>query len=256
MPDSVLIVPAAGLGTRLQASTPKILVPVNGRPIVDHLLDLYGSTVERFVLVLHPSFERLVRHHCAQRPLAIEYVLQDHPTGMLDAILSARTQVRAANPSRVWITWCDQIGIEPKTIQTLKRLSDEHPRTALIFPTSTHTNPYIHIVRDPAGRIIDILHRREGDVLPSVGESDMGLFSLAPDAYFDSLPEFARAAAAGRATRERNFLPAIAWLSRRGAEVRTFPCVDAREAIGINTPDDLRTIEHYLRERGGAVTSA
>jgi bifunctional N-acetylglucosamine-1-phosphate-uridyltransferase/glucosamine-1-phosphate-acetyltransferase GlmU-like protein len=255
MPGSVLIIPAAGLGTRLQTTMPKALVPVNGKAMVDHLLDLYGSTVERFVLVLHPSFERLVRLHCAQRPFAIEYVLQDHQTGMLHAILSAGTQLRAANPSRVWITWCDQIGVEPMTIQALKRLSDEHAQTALIFPTSTQADPYIHLVRDPTGRIVDVLHRREGDVMPGVGESDMGLFSLSADAYFAALPQFAAETVPAPKTGEKNFLPFIPWLSEHGADVLTFPCQDSREAIGINTADDLQAIEGYLRERGGTVTS-
>ena len=38
----VLIVPAAGRGQRLGSSVPKVLVPVNGRPMLHHLLDLYA----------------------------------------------------------------------------------------------------------------------------------------------------------------------------------------------------------------------
>ena len=51
------IIPAAGAGTRLQSSTPKVLTPVNGRPMIDHLFDRYSDVVRRFVLVVHPSFE-------------------------------------------------------------------------------------------------------------------------------------------------------------------------------------------------------
>ena len=39
-PDTVLIIPAAGAGTRLQSTTPKVLSPVNGRPMIDHLFDV------------------------------------------------------------------------------------------------------------------------------------------------------------------------------------------------------------------------
>ena len=54
------------------------------------------------------------------------------------------------------------------------------------------------------------------------------------------------AAAAG--TGERNFLPFIPWIAAR-APVVTFPCTDEREAIGVNTPEELALVEEYLKER-------
>jgi hypothetical protein len=83
--------------------------------------------------------------------------------------------------------------------------------------------------------------------MPPVGESDMGLFSLSPEAYFHWLPEFGLEAAQASATRERNFLPFLPWLVGRGHPVVTFPSANELEAIGINTPDDRRRLEAYLR---------
>jgi bifunctional N-acetylglucosamine-1-phosphate-uridyltransferase/glucosamine-1-phosphate-acetyltransferase GlmU-like protein len=106
-------------------------------------------------------------------------------------------------------------------------------------------------VRYGQGRILDIRHQREGDEMPAVGESDMGLFSLSRTAYFDRLVAFAAEVEPATKTRERNFLPFIPWLSKQGAVVQTFPCRDHEEAIGINTPDDLQLIERYLARRDG-----
>ena len=83
--------------------------------------------------------------------------------------------------------------------------------------------------------------------MPEVGESDMGLFSLSPGAYFDLLPQFGREATQATSTRERNFLPFLPWLVARGHTVLTFPSMNELEAIGINTPDDRRRLEAYLR---------
>src|ERR1044072_638042 len=52
----VLIVPAAGAGSRLGGALPKILVPVAGRPMIDHLVTLYRPFAETIVVVAHPSF--------------------------------------------------------------------------------------------------------------------------------------------------------------------------------------------------------
>ena len=266
----MMIIPAAGLGARLtsstrsassgstvsavEPSTPKSLLEVNGKAMVDWLLDLYEPVTDRFILVLHPSFEGVVREHCRDRSV-VGYDRQDSPTGMLDAVLAPFEQVRGLHPDRIWITWCDQIATHPQTMWRLARLSEERPASSLIFPTARRQEPYIHIVRDTEGRITAIRQRREGDAMPSVGESDMGLFALSADAYFTDLPKFAAETERAVKTGEKNFLPFIPWLSERGATVLTFPCQDEREAIGINTADDLRTIERYLRERGGAVTS-
>ena len=220
--------------------------------MIDHLFDLYRHRVKRFVLVLNPAVEDAVRRHCGgvARDLDVHFAQQPSPTGMLDAILAASDAAVSANPVRIWITWCDQIGIHPETIATLSRLSIEQPQAELIFPTARQVNPYIHLERDHQGRIVANRQRREGDVMPDVGESDAGLFSLSRDAFFVTLPRFAAEATAAASTRERNFLPFVPWLVHRGGAVVTFPCVDAAEATGVNTPEDLQFIERYLRERG------
>ena len=82
------------------------------------------------------------------------------------------------------------------------------------MPTVMQPRPYIHLERDAEGRIIRVLHRREGDPMPEVGESDMGLFALSLATYLDRLPAYANQVEIGRTTGERNFLPFIPWLAR------------------------------------------
>jgi bifunctional UDP-N-acetylglucosamine pyrophosphorylase/glucosamine-1-phosphate N-acetyltransferase len=248
-PDTVLIIPAAGAGKRLQSPMPKVLSPVNGRAMIDYLFDRYRSAVQRFVLVVHPSFEADVRRHVERLApsLDIQYARQPEPTGMLDAIMLATDAARDKPAARLWITWCDQIGVHPDTIATLHEMSHEHADASAIVPTSRQPSPYIHLDRDAEGRIAAIRHKREGDEMPAVGESDMGLFSLSPDAYFNLLQQFSREATQAASTRERNFLPFLPWLVQRGHSVLTFPSTDEMEAIGINTPDDCRRLEAYLR---------
>jgi bifunctional UDP-N-acetylglucosamine pyrophosphorylase / glucosamine-1-phosphate N-acetyltransferase len=246
--ERLLIIPAAGIGSRLGAHTPKLLALVNGRPMLDHLLTLYAPVVERVALVVHPSARNAVLHalHGWTRP--IDVFVQEQPTGMLDAILLARPAVDAAQPRRVWITWCDQVTIHPRTV---RRLAETDASDSLIaLPTSTSSSPYVHFVRDESGRIVRVLHRREGDAMPESGESDTGLFSLSQGAYLDLLGTFAADPGLGSATGERNFLPFIPWAAARGPVV-TFPCTEAAEAIGVNTPEDLAVAERTLRERAG-----
>ena len=249
-PDTVLIIPAAGAGTRLQSSTPKVLAEVNGKAMIDHLFARYSGRVRRFVLVVHPSFEALVRRHVEEvvPTVDVAFASQPEPTGMLDAILLAAEAVRRTDTTRVWITWCDQIGVHPDTIATLERVSEERPEAAAILPTSRQLTPYIHLERDSQGRLSRVRQRREGDAMPEIGESDMGLFSLAAGAYLDLLPQFGRETTQARGTGERNFLPFLPWLAQHGHPVMTFPATNEFEAIGINTPEDRQRLEGYLRD--------
>ncbi len=244
----VLVIPAAGLGSRLGGPLPKVLVPVAGVPMIDRLLELYKHVVVRAALVLHPSFAAEVERHVKSAPVPVDCLVQREPTGMLDAIMLARDAVLKAKPFSVWVTWCDQAGVDPRTVARLARETARHPNAALVMPTVTGDTPYIHLERRD-GRIARVLHRREGDVMPSTGEGDMGLFALSLRAYRDLLPEYAAGVQAGAGTGERNFLPFIPWADARSEGVVTFPATDAREAIGVNTPADLARVEAYLRSR-------
>jgi bifunctional UDP-N-acetylglucosamine pyrophosphorylase/glucosamine-1-phosphate N-acetyltransferase len=245
-----LIVPAAGTGSRLGSSRPKLLAPVDGRPMVDHLAALYRDRVARWFIVCRPADESAIREHGERLALDVELTHQASPTGMLDAILVPRDDIRRLAPDLVWVTWCDQIAIHPLTVARLESTATVSPRPALVFPTSLRPSPYIHLERDAARRITAVRHRREGDQMPEMGESDAGLFSLTREAYVDLLPGYAAESRAhGHETRERNFLPFIPWLQSRG-RIETFPCVEPMESVGVNTPEELAEVERYLRKRG------
>lgn len=242
-----LIVPAAGSGSRLGSSRPKYLAPVLGRPMVSYLIELYREHVDLFVMVVHPSTRAEGEKELASLAPTVQFCEQRRRTGMLDAILIPRPSLESRRPLEIWVSWCDQIAIHPRTVQRLATPCDQDDPTELLFPTMRQRPPYIHLARADDGSIHEVLHRREGDAMPAVGESDMGLFRLSDRAYFELLPEFARLAAHGSGTGERNFLPFIPWLSRRG-RVETFAGHHPIEAVGVNTREDLEQIERHLSD--------
>ena len=241
----LLVVPAAGIGSRLGATLPKLLVPVAGVPMIDRILALYQGVIERAVVVVNPASASEVARHLSTRnnSVTIDLVEQPEPTGMLDAILLAAPIAAGANG--VWVTWCDQVAVHPRTIEQLADLTSGGIIVPFAMPTVRRANPYIHFARDDSGRITRVLHRREGDAMPREGESDMGLFAMSGRVFREDLPRFAREVEIGQATGERNFLPFIPSLARTETIV-TFPCEDPMEAVGVNTPEELRLVEQYL----------
>lgn len=243
-----LIVPAAGLGSRLRTDVPKALVLVNGKPMIDHVIDRFSPFVERVVVVVAPALAGRMRDHLATNARRVwDIAEQERPTGMLDAILAGAPAIEDSDVNRVWVAWCDQVGVLP---QTLRRLADAEASSgaSLLLPTVTLEHPYIHMVREPGGRISQVLQRREGDTMPERGESDMGVFSLSRESLLEHLPTFAATVPIGAGTRERNFLPFIPWLAFK-TPIVTVPATDPMEATGINTPEELVAMEEWLRTR-------
>lgn len=244
--NRLMIIPAAGTGSRLNAAVPKVLADVNQRPMLHYLIELYAPYVDHFVIVTSPGAQSDIQQQAYLSPVPVTIEVQETPTGMLDAILIPRQQLLESRPSQIWITWCDQIAVRQETVERLARESESYPDSPLILPTIQRRQPYIHFHRDSDGVITRILHQREGNEMPDTGESDMGLFALSHTAYFDLLPEYAETVKPGEITGERNFLPFIIWLNNYG-HVRTISGTHYMESIGINTPEELRIVEEWLQ---------
>lgn len=219
--------------------------------MIDWLMDLYARRVSGLSLIVNPAFAETAANRDWPSGLPVDVTSQASPTGMLDAVLLAAEAVERSSARWIWITWCDQIAITPSTVDRLQRLTDEHRGARVVMPTLKRAEPYIHFDRDGEDRITRVRQRREGDAMPSIGESDAGLFALSREAFLSDLAEYSRSVVSGWSTGERNLLPFIPWVAARGPVI-TFPCAEDIEAVGINTPEERARIERHLAARAHA----
>jgi bifunctional UDP-N-acetylglucosamine pyrophosphorylase/glucosamine-1-phosphate N-acetyltransferase len=95
--DAVIL--AAGLGQRLRPhtlTTPKPLLPVQGRPILDWTLAALPPAVDRVVVVTHHLAEQVRAYVAAQRHVhRWETVHQATPRGTGDALMACRGVVES-----------------------------------------------------------------------------------------------------------------------------------------------------------------
>lgn len=217
---------------------------VAGRPMIDHVLARHAPHVAEAIAVVAPADRARARQHLRSAPVPVRIAEQPQPTGMLDALLAARAALDGHAFDRAWISWCDQVAISRATAERLADLDRRFPHSLAVLPIIDQAAPYVYFVLDAGGRPIRVRHRREGDDMPAEGRADAGLFSLSRAAFFDLLPDYATIAPVGALTGERNFLPFLPWVVSRG-DVHTFE-IPAGEAIGINTPDDVRRAERWL----------
>ena len=84
-----VVILAAGEGTRMRSSRPKVLHEIAGKPLVEHVLDLAASVgAERTVLVLSPDTIDQLRARWGDR---YGYAVQAERRGTGHALLQARS---------------------------------------------------------------------------------------------------------------------------------------------------------------------
>ncbi len=95
------VIPCGGLGTRLHPITrwlPKEMLPVGLKPVLYWSLDEAADAgLLRAIIITNPHkpmLEAVARNY--QGPLELEFVPQDHPRGLGDALLRARDNLAGA----------------------------------------------------------------------------------------------------------------------------------------------------------------
>lgn len=164
---------AAGLGTRMRPLTetrPKPLVPVEGRALIDHVLDrLEQAGVDTVVVNVHHFADRLADHLAARRSPRI--IVSDERAELLDSgggVRKALDQLGAdpffvVNSDTIWIE-----GVRPN----LKRMAESfHPARMdgllllALAATSIGYDGRGDFRMDPFGRL---QRRGEREVVPFV----------------------------------------------------------------------------------------
>ena len=94
MSGTVAIVLAAGLGTRMRSTLPKVLHPMCGRPMLAYVLDAWTSTIDGAaappaVVVYSPAVAAVAEAFADHATFA----LQEAPRGTGDAVRAALASV-------------------------------------------------------------------------------------------------------------------------------------------------------------------
>ena len=135
-----LILPIAGLGKRLlplTKHTPKNLIPVNGRPLLEYILDeAAASGIREVILVVNPkhreNFKKYIRENAKKFPaLTFHTRIQETPGGDGHAVIQAYDLV-ASEP--VAVRFCDDIILEnPPVLKSLIDLSRRYKTSVILL---------------------------------------------------------------------------------------------------------------------------
>jgi bifunctional UDP-N-acetylglucosamine pyrophosphorylase/glucosamine-1-phosphate N-acetyltransferase len=249
-PDRLaVIVLAAGFGKRFRsASTPKVLHPAAGEPLIGHVLraaiGLEG--LDRLVVVVGHGRDQVVEVVRARRPDAV-FAEQAVPRGTGDAVAAAGDALRDFG-GQVLVLPGDSPLI---TSRTLAALVDKHRTSGatVTLLTALMEDPtgYGRIIRSPDGVQGGIRIVEESDASPdeaAVREVSTGFWCFEREPLFDALAKVTTDNAQGE-----YYLPdVVPLLAADGARVETL-LGERTEILGVNDRRQLAESARILRAR-------
>ncbi|HEX4789648.1 MAG TPA: bifunctional UDP-N-acetylglucosamine diphosphorylase/glucosamine-1-phosphate N-acetyltransferase GlmU [Actinospica sp.] len=254
---AAVIVLAAGEGTRMKSSTPKVLHTLCGRPMVGHVVEAArGLAPRRLAVVVGHGREQVSAYLAGVNP-EIRAVVQEVQHGTGHAARVAVAELTAADgelEGTVLVVFGDTPLLTTATLEAL--LAAHHEAGNVVTVLSA-------VVPDPTGygRIL----RADGNVVGTVEQKDAspeqaaiteinsGVFAFDGKVLRDALGRIGRDNAQG----EEYLTDVLGLAAADGLPVGAFVMADWRETLGVNDRVQLaemrrllnrRLTEHWMRE--------
>src|SRR5687767_1553943 len=159
MPEIHLVILAAGQGTRMKSALPKVLHPIAGRPMLEHVLRTAAAVAPATTTLVVGHKAELIQKRLADRP-GLQFAIQEPQLGTAHALQQTEPLLSGRTGTLVLLS-----GDVPRlTAGTLRRLVDTHcgQSAAATVVTANVDRPYGY------GRIV----RSDGHIARIVEERD------------------------------------------------------------------------------------
>lgn len=241
-PEWAGLILAAGKGSRFEKETgeayPKVLRRALGKPLVSYVLDALARSGITDITLIVGYLADQVKHELGG---GYNYVLQAEQKGSGHAVACAKGLLGSFGGDL--IIMC---GDSPLfSAETIKKMMQEHESSeAVITLASTRLDDpfgYGRILRSPDGKIIGIVEEKCADeAQKSINEVNGGAYAFDSKWLFDNIDKMAINDAG-----EYNLTDMVRVAIEQGRQVLAVDCSPI-ELAGVNTPDQLKTVEKIL----------
>ena len=236
------IVLAAGQGTRMRSRIPKVLHPLAGRPLIDHVLDaLADAGVSQLVVVTGHGADA-VEEAVASRAATARQVPQH---GTADAVRVGLGAVDG-DAATVLVTMGDA-PLQPSSLFSaiLHERERGDPAVVLVSARLANATGYGRVVRTTDGKAASIVEEADADeATRAIDEINVGTYAFDAAWLRGALPRVT-ASASG----EQYLTDLVAMAVADGRAVTVVEAEDAADTIGINDRVALATAEERMRRR-------
>jgi bifunctional UDP-N-acetylglucosamine pyrophosphorylase/glucosamine-1-phosphate N-acetyltransferase len=234
-PQMICIILAAGQGTRMKSDTAKVLHVLDGRPLVNYVVECaLGAGFRRNIVVVGFQKER-VTEVLAGYPVEFAEQLEQNGTG--HAVQIALKKVREPEGLVAVLS-----GDSPfLRVSTLKSLMHEHVSSDADCTVLTAVVPeprgYGRIVRDASGDLVGIVEHDDcTETERQICEVNSAIYCF----RLSSLVSSAGLLTDDNVQSELYLTDVVKIMHSKGMKLSTYAAPDWREILGINTVEQLR----------------
>lgn len=245
MRQLAVIVLAAGEGTRMKSSVPKVLHEIAGLPMLGHVLaTAHSLSASQVVAVLRHDKEK-IENYIAQHFPATVIAIQDEIAGTGSAAQAALAQLPEDFEGDVLILSGDVPLID---VQSITELIERHRESSAVgtLVSCELSNPtgYGRIIRS-RGELVGIAEQKDAtEDQREIREVNAGVYVFAANALRTALAKVTTKNAAG----EKYLTDVVGLLINQGS-VQAFQIVDAWLVAGINDRIQLGEVASELNAR-------
>ena len=243
MTNIYAVVLAAGQGTRMKSKLYKVLHPVCGKPMVEHVIDHIGSLdVKRVVTVVGHGAE-LVQETLGNKS---EYVLQAEQLGTAHAVQQTEPILKGLTGTTL-VVCGDTPLIRPETMQALlDHHASENAKATILTAVTDNPTGYGRILRNEDGQVSQIVEQKDATQEQQlVKEINTGTYCFDNEALFEALKQVKNENAQGE-----YYLPDVIEILQKQGEVVAAHVTDSfDETLGVNDRFALSQAEELMRAR-------
>jgi len=239
--QTTAVILAAGMGTRMKSDLPKVLHPLAGRPMINHVLATLDTlNITNICTVVSPSMEN-VAAAVAPHPTAV----QREALGTAHAVLAARETLGNVDGDVLVLFGADPL-VSPETLSRMltRRKGDDNPAVVVLGFTPEEPGAYGRLIADESGNLDAIVEAK--DATPeqlAIPLCNAGFMVIDGSKIWSLLDRVDNNNA-----KSEYYLTHIVALARADGDTCAFVEGSAEELHGVDSRADLAIAEHLVQQ--------
>ena len=238
MKNLTIIVLAAGKGTRMNSSVPKVFQPLGGMPLIEHALNSAKKlNPKEIFLILNKDISK---EHFKNEKL-VHCFYQKKQLGTADAVKACLSGLKKSK-NKVLVMYADVPFIESKTLRNVINLKSPKEIKLLAFKKEEY-NSYGKIILGTDGFVNEIIEQRELSSKDRYILCNSGVFCSNAKVFSELLPKIKN----NNKKKEFYLTDIFKIASQNNFYTRTV-LGEEKEIMGINDKKELAQAEKILQE--------